>query len=289
MSVSSNSVRFTGAADLQQLADFVSGARRLLVLTGAGCSAASGIPAYRDHAGRWAHAPPMQYREFLNGESTRRRYWAGSFAGWPRVAAATPNPAHAALARLERDGHVAHLVTQNVDGLHQRAGSAGVTELHGNLERVICLDCGRRHDRAAVQAQMQRDNPGWRSGAATRPDGDAAAIERDLEGFRAPACLACGGLLKPAVVFFGDVIPTQTAAAAAKEAETADALLVVGSSLMVFSGFRLVRQVAAAGKPVAAVNLGRTRADQFLDLKIEQDCGRTLPALAALLSGAEAT
>lgn len=270
--------------DAGALAGFIARHRRLLVLTGAGCSTASGIPAYRDDAGEWAHPAPVQFRDFIGHEATRRRYWARSAAGWPRIAAAAPNAAHHALAALEGAGLVAHLVTQNVDGLHQRAGSRRVTELHGSLHRATCLACGGQVARAALQSRLAAGATGT-AGATVRPDGDAEPADAPPADCAPPDCDACGGTLKPDVVFFGEAIPPPVSAAAMAELEQADALLVVGSSLMVFSGFRFARAAAAAGKPVAALNLGRTRADGLLALKVAADCTVVLPAVARLLAG----
>jgi NAD-dependent SIR2 family protein deacetylase len=268
------------------LADFVRRHPRLVVLTGAGCSTASGIPGYRDRDGAWSGRAPVQYREFVGSDHARRRYWSRSLLGWPRVASATPNAAHRALAALEGAGLVRAVVTQNVDGLHQRAGSRRVVDLHGRLDEVECLDCGGRVSRQDVQQQLLA----WKrafveagtagAGAPARPDGDAQ-WEADLSGFQVPPCPSCGGVLKPAVVFFGENVPRARVDAAMAALRGADALLVVGSSLMVFSGFRFCLAARAAGQPVAAVNLGRTRADDLLALKVEDDCGDVLGELLA--------
>jgi NAD-dependent SIR2 family protein deacetylase len=224
----------------------------------------------------------VQYRDFVNSDHARRRYWSRSLVGWPRVASAAPNAAHRALSSLERAGVVRTLVTQNVDGLHQRAGSRRVVDLHGRLDEVECLDCGGRVSRRDVQEQLVAWNPGFGTpaarDAAARPDGDSE-WEADVTRFAVPHCPSCGGVLKPAVVFFGENVPrtrVETSMAALGEA---DALLVVGSSLMVFSGYRFCLAAQAMGKPVAAVNLGRTRADGMLALKVEEDCGEALQSL----------
>lgn len=269
-------------ATVPALADFVARHRRLLVLTGAGCSTASGIPGYRDRDGSWSGRAPVQYREFVESEHARRRYWSRSLLGWPRVASASPNAAHRALAALEGTGRVRALVTQNVDGLHQRAGSRRVVDLHGRLDEVECLGCGGRVSRQDVQHQLRAWNPafaaGLAEGAPARPDGDAQ-WEADLSGFQVPSCPSCGGVLKPAVVFFGENVPRARVDEAMAALRESDALLVVGSSLMVFSGYRFCLAAAAAGKPIAAVNLGRTRADEMLALKVEEDCGAALGSL----------
>jgi NAD-dependent SIR2 family protein deacetylase len=264
-----------------QLASFLDRHPRLLVLTGAGCSTPSGIPDYRDAAGSWKQRPPMTFAEFTGSEAARRRYWAGSLRGWPRVRDAHPNGAHAALARLETRGRVVRVVTQNVDGLHQRSGSRRVLDLHGRLDAVECLGCHTPTLREDVQALLLAWNPGFAGrAAAPRADGDAAVEERSLEGFRVPDCRECGGMLKPAVVFFGENVPAARVDQARRDLEGADALLVVGSSLMVYSGYRFVLAARALGRPVAAVNLGRTRADDLLDCKVVGDCAAVLAAAA---------
>jgi NAD-dependent SIR2 family protein deacetylase len=268
----------------QRLAEWCSGRARLVVLTGAGCSTDSGIPDYRDQAGQWKRKPPVQQRDFVEQHALRQRYWARSLIGWRHFSKAEPNEAHRALARLEAAGRVHHLITQNVDGLHQQAGSRAVTDLHGRLDEVECLACKARIPRSDMQQALEVRNPGWSAlSAAHAPDGDADLECMDFSGFDVPACGACGGVLKPAVVFFGDSIPAASAQAALAEVRGADALLVVGSSLMVWSGFRLVRDAAERGIAVAALNLGLTRADGLLHLKLAAPCGATLRDAAMAL------
>lgn len=265
------------------LADWCRPRTRLVVITGAGCSTDSGIPDYRDHSGNWKRKPPVQQREFLEHHAVRQRYWARSLLGWRHFSKAAPNLAHRALARLESAGRVRHLITQNVDGLHQQAGSRAVTDLHGRLDEVQCLACAARMPRDEMQRMLESRNREWLGfDAAHAPDGDAD-LEQDFSRFDVPACEACGGVLKPAVVFFGDSIPAERSRAAAAHAEAADAVLVVGSSLMVWSGYRLVRAAAERGVPVAALNLGVTRADALLDLKLAAPCGETLDLAAEAL------
>ncbi|HQY71960.1 MAG TPA: NAD-dependent protein deacetylase, partial [Pseudomonadales bacterium] len=233
------------ARGAQALADFVRQHPRLVVLTGAGCSTPSGIPDYRDARGNWKPGPPVLGAQFVRELPARQRYWARSLNGWPRFRAAEPNAAHRALASLEQRGHVRHLITQNVDGLHQRAGSRAVTELHGSLARVRCLGCDAVCARAEVQRVLERDNPGFRNlDAAPAPDGDAQLETQRLGGFRVPDCPRCGGTLKPDVVFFGESVPAPTVAACLDAIAQADALLCVGTSLMVYSGFRFCRHAA---------------------------------------------
>lgn len=272
------------ARPAEQLANFLARHPRILVLTGAGLSTASGIPDYRDRDGVRRGRMPIQGPEFRRLESVRRRYWARSMVGWPVLAKACPNGGHAALAALEGAGRIGSLLTQNVDGLHQQAGSHAVLELHGNIHSVLCLDCGARMPRAFVQQQLVEANPALAGGMATPlPDGDAQVEPEALDDFRLPWCPHCSGTLMPDVVFFGDNVPPARTACALAQMEAADALLVVGSSLMVYSGFRFCRLAAEANKPIAAVNLGRTRADHLISLKIEESAEALLPQVVRLL------
>jgi NAD-dependent SIR2 family protein deacetylase len=267
-----------------QLAEFLASHARTLVLTGAGLSTASGIPDYRDRDGVRRGRQPIQGPEFRRSPAVQRRYWARSMIGWPVLAQARPNTGHEALAALEAGGHLGALLTQNVDGLHQRAGSHAVLELHGNIHSVVCLACGARVPRAFVQTQLQDLNPHIANAAAQPlPDGDAQVEPEFLDEFTLPVCSHCGGTLMPDVVFFGDNVPAPRTACALAQMEAADALLVVGSSLMVYSGFRFCRLAAEAGKPIAALNLGRTRADHLIGLKLEHSAEQLLPQVARLL------
>lgn len=270
---------------LTALAAFVRQHPRLFVLTGAGVSTASGIPDYRDEGGQWKRPPPMTLQAFLATEAARRRYWARSFAGWTVMGRARPNGAHHALAQLQRQGWITALVTQNVDGMHDAAGSQGVIDLHGRIDTVACLACGERTARAELQVRLAAANPGWAVQAvAVAPDGDADLAEADLAGFTVPPCARCGGLLKPDVVFFGEQVPRERVQRAFAELAAADAVLVVGSSLMVWSGYRFIHAAAQAGQPVAALNQGRTRADDLLALKLAVPAEGILTALAAALA-----
>ena len=264
---------------MADLHDFLRRHPRLFVLSGAGVSTDSGIPGYRDDEGRWMRRPPVTLQQFVSLASARQRYWARSMLGFPVVARASPNAAHRALAQLETARKTTCLVTQNVDGLHQRAGSANVIELHGTVGRVVCLGCGAGHSREAVQHVLEADNAGFLNARATAaPDGDADVPLAAVAGFRVPACAHCGGMLKPDVVFFGENVPRDRVGAAMRALEQAEAMLVVGSSLMVYSGFRFCERAAALGKPIAAINRGRTRADHLFVLKVEQPCGEALAA-----------
>ena len=260
-----------------RLEDFISAHRRLFVLTGAGCSTGSGIPDYRDEQGAWKRTPPVTYQAFVGDGLIRRRYWARSLVGWPRIAQAQPNAAHRALAALEAQGRCSQLLTQNVDGLHQAAGSRAVIDLHGRLDAVVCLGCGASSSRADVQRRLAEANPAWAGLAAgAAPDGDADLEDRDFATFQVPACDACGGMLKPDVVFFGENVPRARVDAAMAGLAQADGMLVVGSSLMVYSGLRFVHAAVRAQIPVAAVNLGRTRADDLLRFRMAAPCGDAL-------------
>ena len=262
------------------LEDFVDRHRRLFVLTGAGCSTGSGIPDYRDAEGQWKRAQPMTFQAFMGDEKARRRYWARSLVGWERIRRAQPNDAHRALAQLEAMGRIRLVLTQNVDRLHQAAGSARVIDLHGRIDLVRCMDCDRRSPRGEMQHELGRLNADWLDLEATEaPDGDADLDGADFASFVVPPCRRCGGVLKPDVVFFGENVPRDRIDEAERDLDEADAMLVVGSSLMVYSGFRFVQRAAGAGKPVAAINLGRTRADALLTLKAEQACEAALSFL----------
>jgi NAD-dependent SIR2 family protein deacetylase len=256
--------------------------RRCVVLTGAGVSTESGIPDYRDHNGAWKRTPPMQFREFIGSHAARQRYWARALIGWRQFRGVEPNRAHHALARLEQSGVVHAIITQNVDGLHQRAGSQKVIDLHGRIDLVECLQCKRTSPRERMQAQLAERNPNWTSlHAEMAPDGDALLERTDFSDFDLPHCEHCTGPLKPAVVFFGENVPQQVVADAYDAVRSTDLLLVAGSSLMVMSGHRFVREARVLNIPVAVINIGRTRADGEVDIKVEASCGEVLQWLAA--------
>lgn len=265
----------------QALSDFIQRHPRLLILTGAGISTDSGIPDYRDKNGDWKRKQPVQHPDFMRCEHTRKRYWGRSLVGWPVMRDARPNQAHEALAELETRGHVELLVTQNVDGLHQSAGSQKVIDLHGRSDRVICMNCEFGCSRDEVHQRCAELNPAFtRFTADTAPDGDAD-LEVDFSGFQIPDCPQCGGILKPDVVFFGDNVPKQRVLDTLDALQRADALLVIGSSLMVYSGFRFCRRANEWNKPIAALTLGKTRADELLNLKLDAPIA---PVLQATLS-----
>lgn len=262
---------------MSELQDFIQAHPRLAVLTGAGVSTSSGIPDYRDEQGEWKRTRPVEFRPFMSDIKVRQRYWARSTVGWPIISRAQPNAAHRALAQLENRGIVQTLITQNVDGLHSTAGSRDVIDLHGRLESVRCMSCTHTLPRTELQRQLLADNPTWAEiEGRVAPDGDVDIEGRDYGGFIVPDCTQCGGILKPDVVFFGENVPRERVDRAFEGVAKADALLVVGSSLMVYSGYRFAEAAAAAGKPIAAINLGRTRADHLLALKISQPAEEAL-------------
>ena len=269
---------------IEDLVEFLDRHRRIVALTGAGCSTASGIPAYRDPTGRWQRRQPILFHEFVRDPVIQRRYWARSYFGWSVMHGARPGRTHRTLARLDAAGRLAGLITQNVDGLHQRAGHADVIELHGGLQRVLCMSCGASCDRATLQQRLESMNPDWSPEVlGINPDGDAELDERAYPGFRVAGCERCGGTLKPDVVFFGESVPRGRLEAAESRVHQADALLVVGTSLVVWSGYRLTRTASTRGIPIAAINDGRTRADGLLDFKLGGECGEVLASAVAQL------
>jgi NAD-dependent SIR2 family protein deacetylase len=269
-------------ADAARLADLLRG-RRVAVLTGAGMSTESGIPDYRGPETRKRARNPVQYNAFVGDAGARERYWRRSTAGWPRFSQAAPNAAHVALARMEAAGALLGVITQNVDRLHQRAGSRHVVELHGSMADVRCLGCGARHDRAAFQRTLAERNPHTCTDAPARlaPDGDAD-VASDAP-FHVPGCGACGGVLKPDVVFFGESVPPAQVEAAWALYDRCDVLLVAGSSLAVYSGFRFVHRAMRSGKPYAIATAGPTRGDVGAAVKTEHPLGMLLPRVASLL------
>ena len=272
-------------SDIATLSTFVASHPRLFVLTGAGCSTGSGIPDYRDDEAAWKRSPPMELAQFLGSAAARQRYWARSCVGWPLFAAAVPGRAHLALLALASMGYVHRLVTQNVDGLHTRAGSTEVSDLHGRNDRVRCIGCGFVSSRERFQHALWQRNPGFRGlSGQIAPDGDADLGHVDVAAFEVPACEQCGDVLRPDVVFFGDSGPKARVEAAYAALERADAVLAVGTSLMVYSGFRFCRRAAELDMPIAIVNRGRTRADPLARFKVRRDCAEVLEQLVHELS-----
>ncbi len=249
------------------------GAGNVFVLTGAGVSTDSGIPDYRDELGAWKGREPVQYRDFVGSDAVRRRYWARSMLGFPLMSRAKPNAAHLALRTLEARGQLSLLVTQNVDGLHRQAGAQALVDLHGRIDQVRCLGCGALTERAALQSELLTRNPelaraSAQSVATIKPDGDAELADVDYQRFEVVPCASCGGMLKPHVVFFGENVPADRVTRSMAALEQSSAMLIVGTSLMVFSGFRFARAAARFGVPIAIVNRGFTRADELAALKL---------------------
>ena len=278
-------VSHTKNAGAERLVSFLRAHPRVTALTGAGISASSGIPTYRDKSGRWLRSEPIQHQAFIASETARKRYWGRSMAGWPAVQAARPNEAHRALARLESLGTVTTVITQNVDRLHQRAGSRDVIDLHGRLDRVVCLDCGNGQHRETLQHRLTAANPTLHARSARpRPDGDADIADDLVTSVTVPECLACKGVLMPDVVFFGGSVPRERVDLGMQAIANSDGLLVIGSSLTVYSGYRFCRRAHSLGKPIAIINPGVTRADDLAALKLTEDCGPLLSrALESLL------
>lgn len=258
---------------------------RIFVISGAGCSTEVGIPDYRDASGQWKRPQPVTYQAFMGDELVRKRYWARSMLGWRVMGQAQPGTAHKALALLEQGGWLELLITQNVDGLHSAACSRNVVDLHGRIDTVRCMACDHRLARADLQRQLLALNPAWAQlYAAPAPDGDADLEDRDFSAFEVPACPHCGsGVLKPDVVFYGESVPRERVQRCLDAMGRADALLIVGSSLMVYSGYRFALAAQEQGKSIAAINQGVTRADALLEFKLEADVGQTLMALVKAL------
>ena len=242
--------------------------RPWVALTGAGISSASGIPTYRDHKGTWLGSQPIQHDEFISDSSKRQRYWSRSALGWPRVGGAQPNESHAALVKLEHAGLLTGVITQNVDRLHQRAGSQSVVDLHGRLDRVKCLNCGQVTSREAIQSWIETHNELPNTAYLTlRPDGDADLPDHYVTDFKVPQCKKCRGVVMPEVVFFGGTVPGPVVDECYQMIDAAEGMLVVGSSLSVYSGLRFCRYAVDQGKPLIILNQGQTRADDLCTRK----------------------
>lgn len=270
------------SAVIARTADLLRG-RRIAVLTGAGISTDSGIPAYRGVGAR-TRSDPMTIQRYLGDEAARRRYWVGGHLGWRAFARAEPNAGHVALAEMENAGRVSGVITQNVDGLHLRAGSSHVIEVHGTMRRVLCLHCGQVFDRRDVASQIEDLNP-WITvpeNVRLAPDGDV--LPESTDGFVVPTCTVCDGMLKPDVVFFGEYVPQDRFKAAESLLRSSDALIVAGSSLVVNSGVRLVERARRRSIPLVIINHEPTRADVWADVTIAAGTSDVIPALQELLA-----
>jgi NAD-dependent SIR2 family protein deacetylase len=268
---------------LAALAGLIS-AGEVAILSGAGLSTESGIPDYRGPTGLARRAQPMTYQAFTGGAAARQRYWARSHQGWQLMSRAVPNDGHRAVAELDRRGLLSGIITQNVDGLHQAAGARGVTELHGSLDLVRCLGCGERTPRGELGRRLRAANPGWAAEVTqVNPDGDVTLADEQVLSFRVVDCAGCGGVLKPDVIFFGENVPRPRVDECFALVERSSALVVLGSSLTVMSGYRFVRHAARLELPVVIVNQGATRGDADAMITIDAPLGTTLTALAARL------
>ena len=269
------------ALALWRLQDWLHAHPRVVVIGGAGCSTEVGIPDYRDRNGQWKRPQPVTYQAFMGDVLVRQRYWARSMLGWRVMGQARPGSAHQALARLEQQGRLELLITQNVDGLHDAAGSLNIVDLHGRIDTVRCMDCDKRSARADLQQRLLALNPTWvELYAAPAPDGDADLENQDFSHFVVPACPHCGtGLIKPDVVFFGETVPRERVQTCMAAVARADAVLIAGSSLMVYSGYRFALAAHEQGKSIVAINQGVTRADALLAFKVEADVGQVLMGL----------
>ena len=271
-------------ADLDRLAAFFSELDRVICLTGAGCSLASGIPTYRTTSGDWQGRNPIEHKAFIDSFKTRQRYWARSFLGWPLMNTAQPNATHRALTELVTRGKITTVITQNVDSLHEKSGLKSVQHLHGDLTAVTCLACGQQEARVQLQNRLAALNLHLELGGEIHPDGDAEISLDLITHFTIAHCLHCGGTLKPNVVFFGGQVDPERVQSIYRSIEQADALWVIGSSLKLFSGYRFCRHALAVGKPIVLLNPGWTRADPIATLKISRPAEDILPRLLGRLT-----
>lgn len=274
----------TFAIDLDRLTAFLSSLGKVVCLTGAGCSLASGIPTYRTENGDWQGRNPINHQDFLKTFETRQRYWARSFMGWPLMSNAQPNPAHRALTDLVTLGKIKTLITQNVDSLHEQTGLTAVQHLHGDLAQVTCLVCGASEPRTQLQTRLAKLNAHLELDGEIKPDGDAEISPEIIQHFKIAHCLLCSGTLKPNVVFFGGQVDPALVQSIYRSIEQADALWVIGSSLKLFSGYRFCRHAVACGKPIVLLNPGWTRADPIAALKIVQQAEIILPKVLSRLT-----
>ncbi|MBK3641575.1 NAD-dependent protein deacetylase [Streptomyces sp. MBT33] len=266
--------------DLRPVADAL-GAGGVLVLSGAGISTESGIPDYRGEGGSLSRHTPMLYQDFTGSAQARRRYWARSHLGWRAFGRARPNAGHRAVAAFGRHGLLSGTITQNVDGLHQAAGSDGVVELHGSLDRVVCLGCGALSRRRELARRLEEANPDFAPVAAgINPDGDADLGDDQVGDFRVVPCADCGGILKPDVVFFGEAVSPRRVEHCRELVHAAESVLVLGSSLTVMSGLRFVRQAAQSGKRVLIINRDATRGDRHAAARVDLPLGAALTTVA---------
>lgn len=272
-------------SNLETLISALSNKKKIWILTGAGISASSGIPTYRDDKGEWKSANPIQHKDFIEHESYRQRYWARSMVGWKLTGRAKPNATHHAIAALQRTGKVSQIVTQNVDGLHNAAGAENIIDLHGRLSEIRCLDCNEVSKRMDYQPRLVKNNPELDDYKATiMPDGDANVEDFDMSRITIPPCSNCGGVLMPNVIFFGGMVPKQRVDKAFCTLAESDCILVIGSSLKVFSGFRFPLWASQNSMPMYAVNQGEMRGKEFFDIIVTEPCEEVMPIIANKLA-----
>ncbi|CAH1801344.1 unnamed protein product [Owenia fusiformis] len=266
--------------DVQKLQYFVSDAKQMFVMTGAGISTESGIPDYRSEGvGLYARSTnrPVQYQDYVKSSTIRQRYWARNYVAWPRWSSTQPNQTHKTLADWENEGKIHWLVTQNVDSLHFKAGSKNLTELHGSTYRIMCLGCDNMFPRTQLQDMIAAENPNWSAASAEHaPDGDVALSPEQVAGFKVPNCNKCGGTLKPDITFFGDNVARDKVSFVFNKLEECDSVLVLGSSLQVYSGYRFLMRAAEQRKPIGIVNIGSTRADHLANVMVKAKCSDVL-------------
>ena len=262
------------------LLDFFEKKENVAVLTGAGISVGSGIPSYRNAQGEWKAGQPISHQDFVEKESARQRYWLRSYAGWRKVSEAKPSKAHLALQRLQAGGKISTIITQNVDRLHQSAGSKNVLDLHGRLDQVTCLNCAKIYRRSFIQVSLKSQNPFLEESENINPDGDARIESSFLGDVKIPPCKTCGGILKPNVVFFGDSVDKNLVEEAYQSVTNAHALLVIGTSLSIFSGFRFLRHAAKLKLPVIVINPGRFRGKELTNIYLPHNADDVLSLLA---------
>ena len=265
--------------DNKDLQDFLADKRNLIVLSGAGISVGSGIPTYRDKDGTWKRSNPIQHQDFMSRKLARQRYWLRSFSGWPAVASAVPTLSHNVIAELERCKIVQMVVTQNVDRLHQQAGSQNVIDLHGRLDEVVCMSCQKITTRNTLQSKLELLNPSFSQQGNVAPDGDADVPEKLVPGFVVPTCEDCGGILKPNVVFFGDSVNKSIVQRVYDGIDDSDGMLIIGTSLKVFSGYRFCRYATQQRKPIASINPGLSRGEDLIQVIVRRESDDVLPPI----------
>ncbi|MCL4115011.1 UNVERIFIED_CONTAM: hypothetical protein GTU68_036125 [Idotea baltica] len=272
------------STDLEKLIYALSDKRKIWILTGAGISAPSGIPTYRDDKGEWKSANPIQHKEFIEHKSYRQRYWARSMVGWKLTGKAKPNATHHAITALQRTNKISQIVTQNVDGLHNAAGTENIIDLHGRLSEIKCLDCDEISKRKDYQPRLVENNPELDDyKAAIMPDGDANVEDFDMSKINIPPCKNCGGVLMPNVIFFGGMVPKKRVQKAFSTLAESDCILVIGSSLKVFSGYRFPLWASQNNLPLYAVNQGEMRGMDLFDIVVRDPCEEAIPQIATKL------